>query len=689
MSTKFTSDDVRRFTQSENLDVSDESVRIRKANTNSRFGFLRQRFGSSIDTHNSIQPISMTHNPNDSELQKNTLADRAADVLLLGKFEGLHGNRRLLRWPVLFAIGCWMLILFTLYIYIRMSVAIYEFITFLLSGKKRRLLVELHDSSSYSEWASVACTLDDYEGYSRWKASDESPYYDADAIALFISKLEHAISTDDVHSICRILRTIYNSNLSGLGIDNAGLYSETYYGSKVLIEHMISAVIEATLYVQDCELLSDESKLMFLKQAQKAYGSTALCLSSGGTMGYYHFGVVKCLLEEDLLPNVISGSSAGALVAAIVSTRTDAELKELLSPELHKMLTPCDESWPRLFFRYLSTGCLFDETRFAEKCRAAVLGDLTFQEAFARSGRTLSVTVTSTLKYGAPVLLNHITAPNVVIWSACLASSAMPGLLNPVQLYQKLPGSSRLIPFRDFGMAFSDGVIKNDIPAEQLSQILNVNFFVVSQMNPHVVPFLFSSKGSSGSPNLSRRGRGSGMRGGFIQSTLEAVLRLEMKKWLFLIEEMDLLPQIYGVDFSRFLLQTFTGHVTITANRGLYLLGDYMRLLSDPSYNQMEHYLTAGSRFTWPNVCRIRNHYILERILRECESEIQEGMEKRKRQKRSKDNNSVLHQKDTKHNGKHIEKSGIHPDENDNDAPKRLMSAPPSVLRSKLSNFFS
>ena len=37
----------------------------------------------------------------------------------------------------------------------------------------------------------------------------------------------------------------------------------------------------------------------------------------------YHFGVVKALFEENLLPRVISGSSVGSLVAGIVAVRRD------------------------------------------------------------------------------------------------------------------------------------------------------------------------------------------------------------------------------------------------------------------------------------------------------------------------------------------------------------------------------
>jgi predicted acylesterase/phospholipase RssA len=43
----------------------------------------------------------------------------------------------------------------------------------------------------------------------------------------------------------------------------------------------------------------------------------------------YHFGVVKALWEQQLLPRVISGSSVGSLVAGIVGTHTDDELPRI------------------------------------------------------------------------------------------------------------------------------------------------------------------------------------------------------------------------------------------------------------------------------------------------------------------------------------------------------------------------
>jgi len=41
-------------------------------------------------------------------------------------------------------------------------------------------------------------------------------------------------------------------------------------------------------------------------------------LSGGAFLGYYHGGVVKALFEGGYLPRVISGASAGSILASVV-----------------------------------------------------------------------------------------------------------------------------------------------------------------------------------------------------------------------------------------------------------------------------------------------------------------------------------------------------------------------------------
>lgn len=62
---------------------------------------------------------------------------------------------------------------------------------------------------------------------------------------------------------------------------------------------------------------------------------------------------------------------------------------------------------------------------------------LTFQEAFQRTGRVLNVAVTAADTHEPPRLLNYLTAPHVVVWSAVAASSAFPFLFLPHDLLAK------------------------------------------------------------------------------------------------------------------------------------------------------------------------------------------------------------------------------------------------------------
>jgi predicted acylesterase/phospholipase RssA len=167
-------------------------------------------------------------------------------------------------------------------------------------------------------------------------------------------------------------------------------------------------------------------------------------------------------------------------------------------------------------------------------------GLYTFQEAFDRTGRIINIIVAPLNMYDPPRLLNYLTAPHVCVWSAAAASCAIPGVFDPINLIVKEPNgayrpenewtrtgkeycwfvavcfdflsSPRYFRFlccffvcvsvcflfftllalfdneeaKAAKMAsYSDGSIENDLPMEQLSELFNVNHFIVSQVNPH------------------------------------------------------------------------------------------------------------------------------------------------------------------------------------------------------------
>lgn len=69
-------------------------------------------------------------------------------------------------------------------------------------------------------------------------------------------------------------------------------------------------------------------------------------------------------------------------------------------------------------------------------------GDLTFKEAFTKFGWNLNITVTDFSMTQTSRLLNYLSTPNVLIWSAVCASCAIPGMFSKVELMQKLDDGS-------------------------------------------------------------------------------------------------------------------------------------------------------------------------------------------------------------------------------------------------------
>jgi predicted acylesterase/phospholipase RssA len=135
---------------------------------------------------------------------------------------------------------------------------------------------------------------------------------------------------------------------------------QTFLGTKDLIEAYFDELENSLEIIRETPALSIEEKKRFFKSANTNLGISALCLSGGASFGYYHCGVVKAFLDAGLLPRVITGTSAGGLVAALTCTRTDEELKVLLVPELANRITACEEPFKIWGERVLKTGARFD-----------------------------------------------------------------------------------------------------------------------------------------------------------------------------------------------------------------------------------------------------------------------------------------------------------------------------------------
>ncbi|KAI0638196.1 patatin-domain-containing protein [Trametes polyzona] len=509
----------------------------------------------------------------------------------------------ILRWPLLGLIFLFIAGQFSLYVIIRQLVNAKEWFS-AWRGRRGILRARLRNAKTYQEWKDAALALDEYMHFDDWKLLDEDPYYDWRLVRKVRRSLKACREKNDARGVLGVLETCIRTNFAG--VESARLYSETYYGTKVLIEAYIDEVEKALEYIRETPDISNEEKKRFFKSANTNLGTSALCLSGGASFGYYHFGVVKAFLDQDLLPRVISGTSAGGLVAALVCTRTDAELRELLVPELANRITACEEPFNVWFKRFWTTGARFDSLTWAKKACFFTRGSMTFREAYMRTGRILNVSVIPAERHSPTKLLNYITAPDTVIWSALLASAAVPGILNPVVLMQKTK-EGNIVPW-NWGSKFKDGSLRVDIPVQALNLYFNVTHPIVSQVNPHVHLFFFAPQGSAGKPVAHSKGKG--WRGNFLLSAAEQWLKLELTKNFKLIRDLDLLPQLLGQDWSSVFLQRFEGSVTIWPRTRLM---DWVHILSDPDPAELERMMRIGQLVTWPKLHMIENRYRLER----------------------------------------------------------------------------
>ena len=353
------------------------------------------------------------------------------------------------------------------------------------SRKLKKLEKQMNKCTTYETWCELATEHDELSGQKRWREVDQTSQYDYSQIRLRLDKIRSLRARHDHHGLLFTLNEGIHGNMGGMG--RSILYRRAKFGTKRLIEQYIDEIDDSLRFL--AELDSDEidvqEKLDFFYRANVCYGRSALMLSGGGVLGFYHLGVVKTLLDQGLLPRVISGSSAGSLVAGVVGTHTDIELEHFYEPANVLFEAEREAStFSRMFFGanpQIDVGDL-------EMLVARMIPDMTFQEAYEKTGRQISITVAPAELHQTSRLLNAIASPNVYVRAAVMASCAVPGVFPPVMLMAKnLHGESQpYLPTRKW----VDGSIADDLPAKRLTRLYSANHYIVSMVNPIAIPFL-------------------------------------------------------------------------------------------------------------------------------------------------------------------------------------------------------
>lgn len=193
------------------------------------------------------------------------------------------------------------------------------------------LYARLEHAEGYDEWLESARLLDELEGSFEWKSEPASPHYDSKRIQQQLAEMTRLKAQGEFSAMVYWLRSGIQRNVAGAG--NPKLFAHCHVGTKVLIENYNEEILRMLNCVCQCpdKEFSLEQKLNFFTESRHALGKTALLLSGGASLGMYHFGVIKALFLQGLLPRVMSGSSAGAIVLAILGVKTNDELSDLFT----------------------------------------------------------------------------------------------------------------------------------------------------------------------------------------------------------------------------------------------------------------------------------------------------------------------------------------------------------------------
>lgn len=449
-----------------------------------------------------------------------------------------------------------------------------------------------------------------------------------------------------------------------------------------------------------------QSTLTFFNETRHSFGRSALLLSGGARMGLVHTGVIKALIEQRLLPRVISGASAGSIVTAMIGVYKDDELVEkffnpsnlnlrffargdsvmnladmekesriekevmerkqtntkndrrnavskalrfgigsnyttsalirivglVLPPPLGDWFMSAAKKIPGL----IPTEYLLDVHVLAKAIRDAT-GDVTFKEAFERTGRIINITVSPQGDRDFPLLLNYLTAPNVLVWSAAVASSAIPGVFAPVELMAKdIDGN--IVPNFPEGCRWTDGSVESDLPMQRLAELFNVNHTVVSQVNIHarfIAPLLGRDAYRSFVPSIFPDTRKYPLIH-LLSSTAHFVdrsmlilidfLRDQIRGTIRHLADAGLKVEwlkFIGRGFVPLLTQQYHGDITIFPN---WTIEQAFKLLQNPTNEEYIQCMNEGERVTWPHISKIRSRCMIEFMLDDCVFALHERM---------------------------------------------------------------
>tara|TARA_R110002049_G_scaffold175296_7_gene342600 strand:+ start:869 stop:1780 length:912 start_codon:yes stop_codon:yes gene_type:complete len=227
--------------------------------------------------------------------------------------------------------------------------------------------------------------------------------------------------------------------------------------------------------------------------------------------------------------------------------------------------------------------------RYARNSRAVrelakLIPNLTFKEAYEKTGRSINISISPAEPRQNSRLLNHIASPNVTLRSAVLASTALPGVFQPVQLEAR-NAEGEIKPYLP-SRRWIDGSFSQDLPAKRLARLYGVNHFIVSQVMP----------GLGREPNTKP-----GLRN-IVSDASVAATKQMLRGYLDFFQRYGRVGPTVGTALNAvnaLMEQQYTGDINIFPGYGLSGLSKLLKMMSE---DEMAELIRAGERATWPKI---------------------------------------------------------------------------------------
>ncbi|WP_100642853.1 DUF3336 domain-containing protein [Alteromonas facilis] len=473
----------------------------------------------------------------------------------------------------------------------------------LFDNRLAQLEDAIEHADTYAEYREACAAHDELSGADEWKAKDPCRDYDYRLIRKRVQRIKLARGQGDILGLMSILHEGLHGNLANIA--NPVLQHQSKLGTKNLIQEFVDQVVYALddIYAADENNVDFYEKLSFFEETAHSFGRSCLMLSGGAGLGFFHCGVVKSLNERDLLPGVVSGASAGSIIAAMLGTRTHDELIDVLDAEF---IYNKFRNWR--IFKGVRGKSLFDSTQL-ENALIELFDVMTFEEAFKRTGLHVTITVSAADLHQFSRLLNAKTSPNAIITQAVRASCAVPIVFSPVQLRAKTANGD-IVPYIP-NRRFADGSLMADLPFERLARLYGVNHSIVSQTNPLAVPF------------LSRNRKDANTAAGITMRHLTNLAKVNS------IYAFDMLESAVGSKAGKLAIhkvrsiidQQYVGDINILPERGVRSLA---HLWSNPTVESIAELIRNGEKATWPQLDYIERSTRVSQTLRRYLKQLKE-----------------------------------------------------------------